>query len=65
VRRQKDIKPGFNAFNEWVETPAQEHIDQLAIRRELHYAYKHLPMIDSFFEDGRVHLDNSAFENKI
>ena len=28
LRRQEDIKAGFDAFKEWVETQHKEHIDQ-------------------------------------
>ena len=42
LRRQEDIKPGFDAFKSG-----------------------QLPPIDPFFEDGRIHLDNYAIENKI
>jgi transposase len=31
----------------------------------LHYAIKQLPLIEPFFEDGRIHLYNNAIENKI
>ena len=36
-----------------------------AIGRELHYAFNQFPQVDPFFEDGRIHLDNNAIENKI
>jgi len=31
----------------------------------LHYAVNLLPLIEPFFEDCRIHLDNNAIENKI
>jgi hypothetical protein len=31
----------------------------------LHYAVNQLLLIDPFFEDGRIRLDNNAIENKI
>ena len=60
LRRQEDIKPGFDAFKEWVETQHKNILTKGAISRALHYAYKQLPMIGPFFEDGRIHLDNNA-----
>jgi hypothetical protein len=36
-----------------------------AIGRALHYGFNQLPLIDPFFEDGRIQLDNNAIENKI
>ena len=36
-----------------------------AIGRALHYAVNQLPLIDSFYKDGRIYLDNNAIENKI
>ena len=43
LRRQVDIKPGFDAFTRSGQ----------------------LTLIEPFFEDGRIHLDNNAIENKI
>jgi hypothetical protein len=65
VRRQEDIKPGFDAFKEWVETQHKNILTKEAIGRALHYAVNQLPLIEPFFEDGRIHLDNNAIENKI
>jgi len=36
-----------------------------AIGKALLYAVNQLPLMDVFFEDGRIHLDNNAIENKI
>ena len=65
LRRQEYIKPGFDAFKEWVETQHKNILTKGAIGRALHYAVNQLPLIDPFFEDGRIHLDNNAIENKI
>ena len=65
LRRQVDIKPGFDAFKEWVETQHKNILTKEAIGRALHYAVNQLPLIEPFFEDGRIHLDNNAIENKI
>jgi hypothetical protein len=65
VHRQDDIKPDFDAFKEWVEIQHKNILTKGDIGRALHYAFKQLPMIDPFFEDGRIHLDNNAIENKL
>jgi len=65
LRRQEDIKPGFDTFKEWVETQHKNILTKGTIGKALHYGFKHLPMIDPFFEDGRIHLDNNAIENKL
>ena len=65
MRRQEDIKPGFDAFKEWVETQHKNILTKGAIGRALHYAVNQLPLIEPFFKDGRIHLDNNAIENKI
>jgi transposase len=65
LRRQEDIKPGFDAFKEWVETQHKNILTKEAIGRTGHYAVNQLPLIDPFFEDGRIQLDNNAIENKI
>jgi hypothetical protein len=46
ARRQEDIKPGFYAFNEWVETQHKNIWTKGAIVRALHYAVNQLPMIE-------------------
>ena len=65
LRRQEDIKPGYDAFGEWVETQHKNVLTKGAIGRALHYAVNQLPLIDPFFEDSRIQLDNNAIENKI
>ena len=60
LRRQVDIKPGIFAFKEWVETQHKNILTNGATGKALHYELKHLPMIDPFFEDGRINLDNNA-----
>jgi hypothetical protein len=35
------------------------------IGRALHSAVNQVPLTDPFFEDGKIHLDNKALENKI
>jgi hypothetical protein len=65
VRRQEDIKPGYDAFREWVETQLKNLLNKGAIGRALHYAVNQLPLIDPFFEDSRIQPDNNAIENKI
>ena len=65
LRRQEDIKPGFDAFKEWVETQQKNILTKGAIGRALHYAVNQLPLIDPFFEDSRIQPDNNAIENKI
>jgi hypothetical protein len=65
VRRREDIKPGFDAFKEWVETQHKNVLTKGAIGRALHYAVNQLPLIDPFSEDGRIQLDNNAIEYKI
>jgi hypothetical protein len=57
VRRRENIKPGFDAFKEWVETQHKNVLTKGAIGRALHYAVNQLPLIDPFFEDGRIHLE--------
>ena len=49
----------------WVETQHKNILTKEAIGRALHYAVNQLPLIEPFFEDGRIHLDNNAIENKI
>jgi hypothetical protein len=65
ARRQEDIKPAFDAFKEWAENQHKNISTKGAIGRALHYAVNQLPLIDPFFEDGRIHLENNAIENKI
>ena len=65
MRLQEDIKPGFDAFKEWIEALHKNILTKGAIGRALHYAVNQLPLIEPFFEDGRIHLDNNAIENKI
>ena len=65
MRRREDIKPGYDAFREWVETQHKNVLTKGAIGRTLHYAVNQLTLIDPFFEDGRIQLDNNAIENKI
>jgi transposase len=65
LRRQEEIKLGFNAFKEWVETQHKNILTKGAIGRALHCAVNQLPLIEPFFEDCRIHLDNNAIENKI
>jgi len=63
LRRQEVIKPGYDAFREWAETQHKNVLTKGAIDRALHYAVNQLPLIDPFFEDGRIHLDNNANEH--
>ena len=65
ARRREEIKPGYDAFREWVETQHKNVLTKGAIGRALHYAVNQLPLIDPFFEDGRIQPDNNAIENKI
>jgi transposase len=65
ARRQEDIKQCFNAFKDWVEIQHKKILTKGAIGRALNYAVNQLPLIDPFFEDGRINLDNNAIENKI
>jgi transposase len=65
LRRQENIKPGFDAFKEWAETQNKNLLTKEAIGRALHDAFNQLPLIEPFFEDGRIHLDNNTIENKI
>jgi hypothetical protein len=60
MRRQEDIKPGFDAFKECAETQHKNILTKVAISRALHYAVNQLPLIGLFFEDGRIHLANNA-----
>ena len=46
LRRQEDIKPGFDAFKEWVETQHKNILTKGAIGRALHYAVNQLPLIE-------------------
>ncbi len=64
-RRREDIKPGFEAFREWVESQHKSVLTKGAVDRALHYAVNQLPLIDSFFEDSKIQPDNNAIENKI
>jgi transposase len=64
-RRREDIKPGHDAFREWVETQHKNVLTKGAIGMALQYAVNQLPLIDPFFEDGTIQLDNNAIENKI
>ena len=63
--RKEDIKPGFDAFKECAETQHKNILTNGANGRALHYAVNQLLLIEPFFEDGRIHLDNNAIENKI
>jgi len=65
ARRQEDIKAAFDAFKEWAETQHKNILTKGAIGGALQYDVNQLPLIDPFFEDGRIHLDNNAIENKI
>jgi hypothetical protein len=65
VCRREDIKPDYDAFREWVETQHKNVSTKGAIGRALHYAVNQLPLIDPFFEDSRIQLDNNAIEEKI
>jgi len=65
LRRQEDIKPGYDAFREGVETQHKNVLTKGAIVRALHYAVNQLPLVYPFFEDSRIQLDNNAIENKI
>jgi transposase len=65
LHRRKDIRPGFDAFKDWVETQQKNVLSKGAIGKALLYAVNQLPLMDVFFEDGRIHLDNNAIENKI
>ena len=46
VRRRKAIKPGYDAFREWMETQHKNVLTKGAIGRALHYAVNQLPLID-------------------
>jgi hypothetical protein len=46
LRRPEDIKPGYDAFREWVETQHKNVLTKGAIGRALHYAVNQLPLID-------------------
>ncbi len=46
ARRREDIKPGYDAFREWVETKHKNVLTKGAIGRALHYASNQLPLID-------------------
>jgi transposase len=63
--RREDIKPSFDAFRELAENQHKNILTTGAIGRALHYAANQLSLIDPFFKDGRIHLDNNAIENKI
>jgi len=65
ARRWEDISPGHDAFREWVEIQHKNVLTKGAIDRALHYAVNQLPLIDPFFEDGRIQLDNNVIEKKI
>ena len=65
LRRREDIKPGYDAFKEWVETQHKNVLTKGAIGRALHYAVNQLTLIDPFFEDSRIHLENNAIVTKI
>jgi hypothetical protein len=43
---REDIKPGYDAFREWVETQHKNVLTRGAIGRALHYAVNQLPLID-------------------
>jgi transposase len=49
----------------YVETQHKNISTKGAISRALHYVFNQLQIINPCFEDGRIHLDNNAFENKI
>ena len=44
--RRKVIKPGYDAFREWVEIQHKNVLTKGAIDRALHYAVNQLPSID-------------------
>jgi hypothetical protein len=46
VRRPEDIKPGHDAFREWVEIQHKNVLTKGAIDRALHYAVNQLTLID-------------------
>ena len=46
LRRRGDIKPGYDAFKELVETQHKNVLIKGAIGRALHYAVNQLPSID-------------------
>jgi hypothetical protein len=64
VRRQENIKPSFDAFKEWVETQHENILTKRAIGRAMHYAINQLPLIEPFFEDGRIHLEIMPFRTR-
>jgi len=43
---REDIKPGYDAFREWVETQHKNVLTKGAIGRALHYAVNQLTLID-------------------
>ena len=65
MRRREVIKPGYDAFREWVETQHMNVLTKGAIGRALHYAVNQFPLLYPFFEDSRIQPDNNAIENKI
>ena len=46
VRRREDIKPGHDAFREWVDSQHKNVLTKGAIDRALHYAVNQLTLID-------------------
>jgi transposase len=48
-----------------LETQHKNILNKGASGRAWHYAVNQLPLIEPFFENGRIHLENNAIENKI
>jgi hypothetical protein len=48
-----------------VENQHKNVLTKGAIGRALHYAVNQLTLIDPFFEDSRIHLENNAIVTKI
>jgi transposase len=48
-----------------VETQHKNVLTKRAIGRAMHFAVNQLLLIEPLFEEGRIHPDNNAIENKI
>jgi transposase len=63
--RQEQSREIYNTLLAWVEERYKNNLHKGAIGSALHYAYKQLPKLESFLEDGQIEIDNNLTENSI
>ena len=63
--RQKEARPIFEPFLQWVEQQQANNLSKGPIGKALHYAKHQLPTLALYLEDGRIEIDNNLIENAI